>query len=210
MIKTILLDFNNTLTFVDSEKKKEVMESFNITPGENEMRHEIYLIYSKGIIKSDEEYLNYLQSVLKRKSPLTIKYLDSIHETEEIRKSTIELLIKLKQSYKICLVANNVRSWVIKKLKKYNIDKFFNEIIISSDIGIRKPDPRIFTYALKKINSKPEECIFISDELNEDLTGAKILGIKTVWTKREKEKQTFQPDFTINSLEELEKILERL
>jgi len=205
MIKAVLLDYNNTLTQVDEKRKEKVIESFGLSQDDYKKRHGMSLIYSLGRIKSDNEYLKLCSNLVGKQ--FTKEFLDVIQKTEIIDDKTIELVKKLKRKYKLAIVANNVKNWVMKKLEKYKIKNFFDIIVVSSEVGVRKPDPRIFSFTIKKLNVKPEECIFISDELNDDLSGAKVLGIKTIWLKKEKEEITFQPDFIINSLNEVEEIL---
>ncbi|PIR04638.1 MAG: hypothetical protein COV57_03370 [Candidatus Liptonbacteria bacterium CG11_big_fil_rev_8_21_14_0_20_35_14] len=56
---------------------------------------------------------------------------------------------------------------------------YFDEVIISAEVGINKPDPKIYSLALDKIKSNPEESIFI-DDLEKNLEPAKKLGIATI------------------------------
>ena len=77
-------------------------------------------------------------------------------------------------------------------------------ITVSSEIGVRKPDARIFMSALKSVSVMPEEAVFVSDELAEDLVGSKGLGmisvwlrnpqVKSEWKQREAVKKIFEPD----------------
>ena len=135
---------------------------------------------------------------------------DLLKETFDVRPSTVNLLKKLKSKYKLALATNFVESWVKRVLKHLKIDKLFDVVVVSSKIKIRKPNPLFFYHVIKKLKVKPEECIFVSDELNEDLSGAKLLGIKTVWLKKKKEIITFKPDYQIDELRQILRILEGL
>lgn len=205
MIKVVLFDYGHTLMQVKKKDKEMIIEKFGLTEEEYKNGYEIYLIYSRGRINSDEQYLKQCSNFIGK--PVTKEFLDAIHEIEIIDEKTIELIKKLKKKYKLAIIANNVKSWVLGRLEKHGIRNYFDAIVASSEIGIRKPDPRIFTFALNKLKVNPKECIFISDELNDDLAGAKVLGIKTVWLKNSEEKITFQPDYTIKSLNEIMEIL---
>jgi putative hydrolase of the HAD superfamily len=117
------------------------------------------------------------------------------------------------------IISNNVYDWVIRVLDNYKIRDLFDAIAVSSEIGARKPDARIFVAALKTLSIKPEEAVFVSDELAEDLVGAKGLGMITVWLKNphiksewvgyeKPEEKIFEPDATISNLKELLMFLE--
>jgi HAD superfamily hydrolase (TIGR01509 family) len=57
-------------------------------------------------------------------------------------------------------------------------------VVTSRLVGVRKPDPRIFIYALSLVDAKPGEAIHIGDRGYEDIWGAKNLGIKTIHIAR--------------------------
>jgi epoxide hydrolase-like predicted phosphatase len=119
-----------------------------------------------------------------------MKY-DGINSTkEEIRKeiddllkldtNLADLIKKLKQKgFKIALLSNANHSLFERKIYTTYPDfkNLFDEIVISSYIKIVKPDKEIYLHALQKINSKPEESIFIDDS-EKNIEGAEKVGIK--------------------------------
>jgi putative hydrolase of the HAD superfamily len=113
--------------------------------------------------------------------------------------------------YKIGLVSNFALPIAVKKtLEKFDIAKYFDALIISGDIGWRKPSPRIFKKALQSLNAKASETVFIGDSPHHDIEGAKNSGMRTILVKKasmdEKEK-IGNPDRRIFELKELQKIL---
>jgi FMN phosphatase YigB (HAD superfamily) len=71
----------------------------------------------------------------------------------------------------------------------------------------------IFKEALKALGRMPKETVFVGDSLYHDVQGAKMVGMKTIWLKRDglnRENIEVTPDKTINSLEELSKTLETM
>ena len=108
-----------------------------------------------------------------------------------------------------------------KVLETYKIRELFDVTTVSSEIGVIKPDARIFMSALKSVSAKPKEAVFVSDELAEDLVGSKGLGIISVWLRNPQikgewkqreavEEKIFEPDTTISDLQELLLFLERV
>jgi HAD superfamily hydrolase (TIGR01549 family) len=114
-----------------------------------------------------------------------------------------EMLINLGGKYKLAIISNvtsNISSFV---LKKYDIRQYFDYVVLSRDLGIRKPDPEIFNFTLQNIGVKSYETIHVGDSLEQDIQGAKNVGIKTVWIKGDEGMQNIQPDFMISEVTEL-------
>ncbi|MCS7114658.1 MAG: HAD family hydrolase [Nitrososphaerota archaeon] len=105
-------------------------------------------------------------------------YLNSL----KMRKCAKKLLRKLStENYKLGLISNFTYAPLIyAALRKMGITHFFNAVLISADIGWRKPHPKIFEEALKKLQVRAEEAIYIGDSPDEDIKGAKQLGVKTI------------------------------
>jgi putative hydrolase of the HAD superfamily len=66
------------------------------------------------------------------------------------------------------------------KLKSNNLDKYFQTITTSEEAGAKKPNPKIFLYALNKAEAIPEESLMIGDDYEVDIVGAKNVGIDPV------------------------------
>ena len=89
------------------------------------------------------------------------------------------------------------------------LEKYFKSLALSSVLGIRKPDPRIYHYATDTAGVKPEHCVYVGDNLNRDVVGTKEAGfgmVIIIQDEREAvEKVTVQvePDIVIHKLVEL-------
>ena len=121
-------------------------------------------------------------------------------------------LIKLKNKYKLALVTNGASDLQREKIQGSKLGEYFDAIVIAGDVGIRKPEPQIFEIALKKITIQNDEAIMIGNSLDSDIIGAQEAGIKTVWLNRNKEKNESdtKPDYEINSINQLQNILDDL
>ncbi len=89
------------------------------------------------------------------------------------------IVLKLKESgYKTVLLSNTHASFFEREVyvKYPDFKNLFDEIIISSDVGMIKPSKEIYLYALEKIKSKPEESLMIDDSFR-NIEGAKAVGI---------------------------------
>lgn len=93
-----------------------------------------------------------------------------------------DLLVRLKKQHRIGLVSNfDDTETVYHVLKREGVAPFFDAVIISSEIGLRKPRPEIFLAACEKIGVAPAECLFIGDSFENDVVGAKRLGMDAAW-----------------------------
>jgi len=93
-----------------------------------------------------------------------------------LNEKLLALILNLKNNYKIAILSNANSDSLRNILKDASIEQLFDEVIISSEIGIIKPSPEIFTHALRKLQVEPNEAIFIDDN-PEFVDAATKLGI---------------------------------
>jgi len=93
----------------------------------------------------------------------------------------IEDLIKglNKKGYKLAILSNNKKSYVIEALEKRQLTKYFDEILGFNEVEKTKPDPEGLIKIMQKFNVKPEQCIFIGDMVTDILAG-RAAKIKTI------------------------------
>ncbi len=121
-----------------------------------------------------------------------------------------ELLEYLYKKYDIYVVSNGFRFVQESRVKIGKYDKYFNELFLSEDIGIQKPDTRFFDYCYEKIGCPPkEDLILIGDSLSADITGGNNFGLDTIWFNKnhDPESDTIKATYTVEHLKDIEKIL---
>jgi len=115
------------------------------------------------------------------KTALNIFFEDYV-KSFELRPCARELLERVSTDFKLGLISNFTYAPVIYvALRRLAINKFFNAVLVSADVGWRKPNKRIFEEALRRLGVKPEETVYVGDSPLEDIEGAEALGIKTVF-----------------------------
>ena len=67
-----------------------------------------------------------------------------------------------------------------------NIHHYFDKVITSESVGVKKPNPKVFDYALQMVKATPNECMMIGDNLEADIQGAINCGIKAIHYNSEK------------------------
>ena len=117
----------------------------------------------------------------------------------------LEVLNKLKEDFKLGLITNTYHPSYEALERDYNIGQYFNITLKSSEIGIIKPDKRIFEMALNKLGVRKEEAVMVGDTLEDDVKAAENNGIKGVLIDRKNK----HPDYEnrIISLKELKEML---
>ena len=101
-------------------------------------------------------------------------------------KSTLEttcaIVENLSGKYPLVLVTNFYGNMPVV-LKEFRLSKYFKNIVESSVVGLRKPDPALFALGVKELGMNPEEIVVIGDSYRKDIYPASTLGCKTVWLK---------------------------
>src|SRR5438132_1101131 len=99
-------------------------------------------------------------------------------------------------------IISNVSSHEVamRILDKVRLTKYFDEIITSATVGIRKPDPGIFRYALMQFKARPEEAVMVGDSEIHDIGGGYISGLKTVLVDRRHRVENTLADYHFHSL----------
>jgi putative hydrolase of the HAD superfamily len=97
-------------------------------------------------------------------------------------------------------------------LQAMGIAPFLDAETFSSEVGTRKPDPRIFRHVLERIGVEPADAVFVGDRMGDDIGGAKGVGMRGVLTRefRSEDPGPDPPDAVIDRLTELPATLERL
>ncbi len=99
-------------------------------------------------------------------------------------------------------------------IDKHRLRPYFEQVVISAQVGIRKPNPGIFQQALDHFKTAPENVAMVGDTLGADILGAQNAGIASIWITRRAERSdnrahedTIRPDAVIASLSELPPLL---
>lgn len=186
-VKALIFDLGEVIVFYDfmiaarqmskiidvpAKKIYDIISSNNSTKFTN--------LYEKGA--SLKVYWGVVARQLRVKKINNRKFDKILNTIFWLNKEILPIIKKLKKTYKIGLISNTGKN--VKKYlsKKYNLRKYFSVRVYSCDVKIRKPNPKIFNIALKKLNVRPKEAVFIDDIL-ENVKGAKKLGMKTILFK---------------------------
>ena len=120
---------------------------------------------------------------------------------------TMELLEYLKPKYHLHLITNGFEEVQDTKLTLSGMKPYFETLTVSEEVGVKKPNPEIFQYALRKAHATAEESLMIGDEMAVDIDGARAAGIDTVLFNPRGEKIDGERTFEVRNLLEIKQIL---
>lgn len=97
----------------------------------------------------------------------------------------LRLASRIGNRYKIGIITDNKKDRMVAVTKKYGLDKIFDSIIVSADVGCGKDDERIFRIAAESVGAEPEECVFIDNQMK-NLSVPERIGYRTIFYDHEK------------------------
>lgn len=104
---------------------------------------------------------------------------DNFYLKADLNKDVVEIIKRLKRNYKVFLFSNFISELIRKLLDNHNITDYFDEIIISSEYKMKKPDPKFFELLLRTTGVKKNEILFVDDR-KDNIEAAREFGIKAI------------------------------
>ena len=141
------------------------------------------------------------------------KYEDFLSQGHYFLPGAEDALKSLSQKYKLYLASNGTAKVQAGRLESSGIGKYFQEIFVSEKIGANKPDKVYFDRCCERIPGyDPDKAMIVGDSLTSDSQGGINAGMKTVWVnaRRDTPPAHIVPDYEIESLSQLEELLESL
>ena len=112
---------------------------------------------------------------------LSEEYITFLSQHNALFDNAIEVLIYLREKYRMHIITNGFEEVQFKKLQNSNLLPFFDQIITSEKVGVKKPNPKIFQYALEISGAASEESIMIGDNFEADILGARNVGMQAIF-----------------------------
>ncbi len=116
----------------------------------------------------------------------------------------------LRDGYRLALVTNGAPDLQREKLRGSRLGGLFEAVIVSGEVGVGKPDPRVFALALEQLGVRPDEAVMVGDNPARDTVGAQRAGIKAVLIERpglSRDLTGITPDARITTLDQLRTVL---
>ena len=205
MIQGFIVDYGGTLDTGGDHWGKVIWHAYErqqVPVSEADFRdayvHAERTLGKNPIIKSDFTFRKTLETKIhlqmeflrgERSVECGVKFeqavVDDLYQRtcEETTKSR-EVLLELKERYRMVLVSNFYGN-IATVLKEFGLDGIFEHIIESAVVGVRKPDPKIFSLGVEALGMEPKETVVVGDSMDKDIIPAKKAGCHTVWFEGE-------------------------
>ncbi|WP_195621725.1 YjjG family noncanonical pyrimidine nucleotidase [Bacteroides clarus] len=173
---------------------------------------ELWAEYADGKVTKEElnrqRYLYPLEAVGAGDSALAEAYekdaLATIPTKSKLMPHAREVLEYLSAKYNLYILSNGFKELQFHKMRSSDIDKYFRKVILSDDIGILKPWPEIFHFALSATQSELNDSLMIGDSWENDIAGAAGVGMHQVFYNLSgRTDLPFTPTYQITDLKEL-------
>ena len=227
--KHIFFDLDRTLWDFDAAAEvafERIYEQYNLKslgiPSAHEF-HEVYhplnerlweLYREDKITKADLNRTRFLKPLehygihdVKLADHLSEDYVYWSPRIVRLVPGTMKLLEYLKPKYHLHLITNGFEEVQDTKLTLSGMKPYFETLTVSEEVGVKKPNPEIFQYALRKAHATAEESLMIGDEMAVDIDGARAAGIDTVLFNPRGEKIEGTRTFEVRNLQEIKQIL---
>jgi putative hydrolase of the HAD superfamily len=200
-IKAVLFDLYGTLIDITIDENRmplwDALSEYLYLKGISKSSDALRMVYFETLDKYKKNHCegfiidhvvrDFLNSVKGNSSYGSIKdFAEKFRELSIVKLTTFPytypLLKTLKDmKIKLGIISNTEALFTWYDIKYLNLDKYFDEIILSSEEDIKKPDPRIFYTALSRLNLSSDEAIFIGNDYHDDIIGSKNAGIKVIY-----------------------------
>ena len=173
---------------------------------------ELWAEYADGKVTKEElnrqRYLYPLEAVGAGDSALAEAYekdaLATIPTKSKLMPHAREVLEYLSAKYNLYILSNGFKELQFHKMRSSDIDKYFRKVVLSDDIGILKPWPEIFHFALSATQSELNDSLMIGDSWENDIAGAAGVGMHQVFYNLSgRTDLPFTPTYQITDLKEL-------
>ncbi len=178
---------------------------------------------------NDEKWAQYRAGVIDKATLRSTRFSDSLKrfevdhpevahqlEVEYIKRSpfktglfphAINVLGELREKYDMHIITNGFSEVQDIKLTNSGLKPFFQTVITSEEVGVNKPDPKIFMHALNSTGAKRNRSVMIGDNLDADIRGARKVGMHQVYFNPHGNSHSDKVSAEIRSLDELRKYL---
>jgi YjjG family noncanonical pyrimidine nucleotidase len=198
-----ILDADNTLFDFNRAEKAALREALQAN-GYNGFPEDTYLLYHRindilwklfeqGVISQEElrtERFRRLLATLplpnyigRQPDPQDIgdQYISSLSEKGYLLPHALYVLRTLSSKVPLLLLSNGIASVQRRRIARSGIAEYFQDILISGEVGISKPDPAIFDLATRALGCAPDRILCVGDSPSSDIRGGSSAGLDTCW-----------------------------
>ena len=155
-------------------------------------------LFDQNILVSEEKYQSQVLLISEKCYSFAMRFTGK----------AAPVLQQLHTNYPLVLVSNFYGN-IASVLKDFSLFECFDSIVESSVVGVRKPDPEIFSIGVGRLALQPKEVVVVGDSYSKDIYPASQIGCKTIWIKGagwDEKSDITVADAVIEDFEELRRI----
>lgn len=150
-------------------------------PGLEEKKN-FFLDISHKVDKGEIAPSQFLDHLAKASGKDSEQVQKEILNTFVLNEEVYKLMKKLKKNYKIGLLSNFISEWLRLLFNKFDLEKLFDAMVVSTEHNMIKPDPKIYHLITGMLKIRPQEAVFIDDR-ESNIKGAEDVGMKGILFK---------------------------
>lgn len=211
IVKGIIFDINGTLIDINTDEGNEqiyrsishLLKYYGIRTSRGDVREGYYQILKEQRRAGGEPYPEFdavavwrafLTSrmvssaavIPKNKLAVLPHFLAELYRGISLNRLELypevrEVLDELRPRYQLAALSDAQTAWALPEMRMVGLDGYFSPVVVSGDLGYRKPDSRIFALALKRMRLLPENVVFVGNDMYRDIYGARQAGLRTVF-----------------------------
>lgn len=211
IVRGIICDINGTLVDINTDEGNEqiyrsishLLKYYGVRTSRSDVREGYYQILKDQRRANGEEFpefdavavwREFLVSRLERSGATMPKtklaqlphFLAELYRGISLNRLELypevrEVLDELRPNYRLAALSDAQSPWAVPEMRQVGIADYFFPIVVSGDLGYRKPDPRIFALTLRRMHLPPEEVVFVGNDMYRDIHGARQAGMRTVF-----------------------------
>ena len=234
-LRAILFDVNSTLVDIETdERRTEIYDTLSrfllyqgITWSPDALRERYFQVMTEQRRASQEAYPEFdavaiwrvllhegqgaapaLPPAKRQQLPLFLAELHRAlaHKRLVLYPDVRRVLDTLHPRYALGVITDAQSAYAVPELREVGLADLFTPIVVSGDYGYRKPDPRLFATALAALHLRPDQAIYVGNDMYCDIFGAQQAGIRAVFFATQFGKKAYAqvvPDYTIQRFADL-------
>lgn len=223
MFAAVFIDADNTLFDFDRTQSKalsESLEAFNLPSAAADVAEfdrinlQQWDLYHQGKIPSHEinqrrwsAWLDVMGRADTDVSALSHHYAEALAQQCEKEEGAEELIQFLTARLPVHVITNGFPSSQAHRWRKAGWEERLHGITVSAEVGVQKPEARIFELAMAAVGVEhPEQCLMIGDNLIADVEGPQAIGMKGCWYQRKgaPKNADVEPNYTVTHLDQIQ------
>jgi len=180
---------------IDKKKAVRILKEIVKEYGSNSSKHYNYFLRRLNQMDENIEFISYNDRYKYIAAAVMAYHEEKVNSIELYNDVEVCLKRLHELSIKTAIITDGIPIKQYEKILRLGIDKLIDLVVISDEIGIRKPNPELFNYCLRKFGVKGHETIYIGDRIDKDIIPANLNNIYSVYLHRGGKYDTYNADF---------------